>query len=68
MEGVTSSRLVFSKNNSGRGQIILFWVPEKARMVFVYTGPRGVKGKQRPHEAGVGMAAVISTILLQCKG
>lgn len=33
-------------------------------MVLSMPGPRGVKGKQRPHEAGVGMLAVIGTILL----
>lgn len=61
---MTSLPLVFPKDNSGHAQIIIVWVPGKVRMVFVYTGPRGVKGKQRPHEAGVGMAALIGTILL----
>lgn len=44
-------------------------MPEHERKVLVHTGPREVKGKQRPQEAGgVGAASVMNTLPLprQC--
>lgn len=43
-------------------------MPEHERKVLVYTGPREVKGKQRPQEAGEGSASVMNTLTLPSNG
>ena len=65
---MTSSHSEFSKDNSGHCQNIPFRVAEYERKVLVHPGPTGVKGKQCPHEAGAGVAAINNKVPLSSNG